>query len=100
MSAEEEEGAVNSCNFLAVDKAFIKACRDNPKEKDVLYFTDSNKASINSEEHRSDNLAAKAIAVMKLAICSGKKVGEALYKLAEYVVICCVDTTIWYILFL
>lgn len=93
MSAEEEEWAVNSCNFLAVDKAFIKACRDNPKENDVLYFTDSKSASINSEEHLSDSLAAKAIAVIKLAIFSGNKVGEALYKEVEYVVICCVDTT-------
>lgn len=87
------DDAVNSCNFFAVDKAFIKACLDRPNEKDVLYFTDSNNASIKSEEHRNDNRAAKAIAVIKLAIFSGKRVGEALNKLVEYVVSCPVDTT-------
>lgn len=83
VTAEEEDGAVNSCNFLAVDKALIKACRDRPKENEVLNFADSKSASIKSEEHLSDKRAARAIAVIRLAIFSGNKVGEALYKLAE-----------------
>jgi hypothetical protein len=93
------EDAVSSCNLFAVDKALIKACLDRPNEKEVLYFTDSNSASINSEEHLSDNRVANAIAVIKLAIFSGNSVGEALYKLVVYVVSCPVDTTMsnWYL---
>jgi hypothetical protein len=83
VTAEDEDGAVNSCNFLAVDKALINACRDNPKENEVLNFADSKSASIKSEEHRRDKRAARAIAVIKLAIFSGSKVGDALYKLVE-----------------
>lgn len=86
--------AVNSCNFLAVERALINACLDRPKERDVLYFADSSKASIKSDEHRSDKRAANAIAVIKLAMFSGSSVGDALYIVAEYLVSCCVDTTI------
>lgn len=78
---------------MAVDKALTNACLDNPKENDVLCLTDSKRASIKSDEHRRDNLAVKAIAVMKLAIFSGNNVGDALYKLVEYDVNCCVETT-------
>jgi intergrase/recombinase len=91
------EDALNSCNLFAVDRAFIKACRDRPNEKDVLYLTDSNNASIKSEEHLRDSRVANAIAVIKLAIFSGNRVGEALYKLVEYVVSCPADTAIVYL---
>lgn len=70
--------AVNSCNFLAVERALISACLDKPKVRDVLYFADSSKASIKSDEHRSDKRAANAIAVIKLAMFSGSSVGDAL----------------------
>lgn len=88
------EDAVNSCNFLAVERALINAFLDKPKEKDVLYFADSNKASIKREEHLSDKRAANAIAVIKLAMFSGNSVGDALYIVEEYLVSCCVETTI------
>lgn len=88
------EDVVNSCNFLAVERALINACLDKPKERDVLYFADSNKASIKREEHLSDKRAANAIAVIKLAIFSGSNVGDALYIVEEYLVSCCVETTI------
>lgn len=74
----DDDGAVNSCNFLAVDKALIKACRDKPNENDVLYFADSKRASIKREEQRRESRAARAMAVIKLAIFSGSKVGDAL----------------------
>jgi hypothetical protein len=44
----------------------------------VLYLTDSKSASINNEEHRNERRAAKAIAVTKLAMFSGKRVGDTL----------------------
>lgn len=72
------DDAVSSCNFLAVERALISACLDRPKERDVLYFADSSKASIKSDEHRSDKRAANAIAVIRLAIFSGSRVGDAL----------------------
>lgn len=58
-------------------------CLETPKENDVLYLTDSIRASIKRDEQRMDNRAAKAIAVITFAICSGNNVDGVLYSVAE-----------------
>lgn len=61
-------------------------CLETPKVNEVLYFTDSKRASIKREEHRMDRRAARAIAVIKLARFSGNNVDETLRKSVEYVI--------------
>lgn len=55
----------------------MSACLESPNPKMVLYFAVSKRISMNSDEQRSDSLAANETAVIKLAMLVGSRVAEA-----------------------
>lgn len=62
---------------MAVAKALVNACLDNPSDSTVPYFAASKRASAKTDEHRNERRAASEAAVTKLAKFSGSKVGES-----------------------
>lgn len=63
-----------ACKFFAVERAFVNAFLDIPREIDVPYFAASNIASKNIDEHRKETLVASDTAVTILATFSESRV--------------------------
>lgn len=65
---------VFACKLFAVERAFISAFLDNPREMDVPYFAASNMASKKMDEQRRETRVASDTAVTMLATFSESKV--------------------------